>query len=85
MKYPDKTPGNTRLVVVEWDDITDDVDAPGLLTRWTPGWMLDEHYDENGIECIVLGQTWDELDWADFCTIPKKLVRSYEYQRPDSD
>ena len=78
MPYEDITPRGCRIVHVEWLDITGTTDEPGLDRRWTLGHLLSTTHISEGVECTVLGTTWDEDGWADFATFPNEIVLTLE-------
>ena len=61
-------------MTVEWVDITGSHSAPGLTRRWTDGRLLSVDYESEGVECVVLGSTWDEDGWTDYSTFPSACV-----------
>jgi len=78
MPYEDVSPQEARKVHVEWIDITGTSDSPSLSRRWTLGHLLSTTFVSEGVECVVLGNTWDEDGWTDFSTFPYSVVLSLE-------
>jgi len=77
----DVSPGQASLVTVEWVDITGTASEPGLVRRWTDGRLLSVDFVSETVECVVLGQTWDEDGWSDYSTFPASCVLNLEELR----
>jgi hypothetical protein len=73
-----ETPPNSKPVCVEWLDITGSGGSPGLTRRWTTGHLLSTTHVSEGVQCTVLGTTWDEDGWTDFNTFPNSIIVSVE-------
>lgn len=78
MPYEDLSPNSCRCVHAEWLDITGTSDGPELSRRWTLGHLLSTTFISEGVECTVLGITWDEDGWTDFSTFPNSIILSLE-------
>ena len=78
MAYSEIPPNSSGWVTVEWLDITGSHSDPGLTRRWTVGKVLSSTFVSEGVECVVLGTTWDEDGWSDFSTFPKAIIVSQE-------
>ena len=78
MPFEDQTPRKCKIVHVEWLDITGTSDSPELSRRWTLGHLLSTDFVSEGVECTVLGITWDEDGWSDYSTFPNSIVVSRE-------
>ena len=74
MTYSEVSPGAAKAVVVEWLDITGSSGDPGLTRRWTLGYLLSATFISEGVECTVLGHTWDEDGWTDIDTFPNSVI-----------
>ena len=78
MAYEEVLPGSAKASVIEWLDITGTSDGPELSRRWTLGYVLSTTFLSEGVECTVLGITWDEDGWSDFSTFPNSIIVSLE-------
>lgn len=78
MPYGDMMPHDCKPVHVEWLDITGTSNSPELARRWTLGHLLSTTFISEGVECTVLGITWDEDGWTDFSTFPNSIILSVE-------
>lgn len=75
MSYEEVSFGRAKKVVVEWLDITgSSTEGPGLTRRWTLGYLLSTTHISEGLECTVLGNTWDEDGWTDTSTFPNAII-----------
>ncbi len=67
------------LVQVEWVDIADHNDQPGLVRQWTEGRLLALDMESEGIECVVVAHTRDvDGEWSGFSTFPCSVVLNME-------
>lgn len=74
-----KSPADVPAVEVEWLDITGDPEAPGLLKRWSEGWLLSVDFESHGRPCVVIATTWDEQSgFTEYSTFPVTVVENYD-------
>lgn len=78
MTYSSILPGSVKPSVVEWLDITGTENEPELSRRWTLGYVLSTTFTSEGMECTVVGTTWDEDGWSGFSTFPNAIIVSLE-------